>query len=251
MFTVGERDRLRERLLARAEADDSVVGAAFTGSYAVGDEDRWSDTDLVLAVRGDLAPTLERWTGWLYDDLGARHHWDLRVGAAVVRVFLLPGWLEIDLTFTPEGEFGPRGPQWRTVFGTPRPLEPFAPPDADTLIGLLWHHALHARVCVERARWWQAEHWISALRDHVIALACLRLGHPAAYAKGAHLLPAGLSTALEATLVRSLDAAELHRALSATVGVVTAELERFRPALAARLAPMLAELTDTPPGESR
>jgi hypothetical protein len=80
----------------------------------------------------------------------------------------------------------------------------------------------------------------------VITLACLRLGHPAAHAKGAHLLPDGLSTALEATLVRSLTAAELHRALSATVGVVTAELERSRPELAARLVPMFAELTNTP-----
>jgi hypothetical protein len=106
-------------------------------------------------------------------------------------------------------------------------------------------------VCVERARWWQAEHWISALRDHVVALACLRLGHPAAHAKGAHLLPDDLSTALESTLVRSLTAAELHRALGATIDVVTAELERSRPELAPRLAPMLAELANTPPGTCR
>ncbi|MFE3030758.1 hypothetical protein ACFXKY_03835 [Streptomyces canus] len=251
MFTTGERDRLRERLLARAEADANVVGAAFTGSHAVGEGDRWSDTDLVLAVRGELVPTLERWTGWLYDDLGARHHWDLRVGAAVIRVFLLPGWLEIDLTFAPEAEFGPRGPQWRTVFGRPRSLEPFPPPDGDTLVGLLWHHALHARVCLERGRYWQAEHWISALRDHVITLACLRLGHPAAHAKGAHLLPDDLSTALESTLIRSLTVVELHRALGATIDVVTAELERSRPELALRLAPMLAELANTPPGAGR
>ncbi|MFF7173438.1 hypothetical protein [Streptomyces pseudovenezuelae] len=250
MFTIEERDRLRERLLARAEADDHVVGAAFTGSLAAGEGGRWSDTDLVLAVRGDLPPALERWTGWLYDDLGARHHWDLRVGAAVVRVFLLPDWLEIDLTFAPEAEFGPRGPRWRTVFGRPRPLEPFPAPDGDTLVGLLWHHALHARVCLERARWWQAEHWISALRDHVITLACLRLGHPAAYAKGAHLLPGDLSTALEPTLVRSLTATELRRALDATIGVVTAELHRSRPELALRLAPMLDELVNTAPGKS-
>ncbi|MFJ4198764.1 hypothetical protein ACIP2Y_03915 [Streptomyces sviceus] len=98
---------------------------------------------------------------------------------------------------------------------------------------------------------WQAQHWISALRDHVITLACLRLGHPAAHAKGAHLLPHDLSTALEATLVRSLTAAELHRALRATIAVVTAELERSRPELAPRLAPMLAELANTPPGKCR
>ncbi|MEU9169012.1 hypothetical protein AB0D34_14615 [Streptomyces sp. NPDC048420] len=246
MFTVEERDRFRKRLLARAEADDTVVGAAFTGSYADHEGDRWSDTDLVLAVRGDLTPTLDRWTGWLYDDLGARHHWDLSVGAGVIRVFLLPGWLELDLTFAPETEFGPRGPQWRTVFGRPRPLEPFAPPDADTLTGLLWHHALHARACIERGRWWQAEHWISALRDHVITLACLHLDLPSAHAKGAHLLPDDLSAELATTLVRSLAAEELHRALTAVVAAARTELAHSRPELATRLTPMLAELTNTP-----
>jgi hypothetical protein len=152
------------------------------------------------------------------------------------------GWLEIDLTFAPQAEFGPRGPQWRTIFGRPRPREPFPDPDRDTLAGLTWHHALHARICIERGRWWQAEHWISAMRDHVITLACLRLGYPAHYAKGAHLLPGDLTVPLEATLVRSPDEPELCRALAATIDVVTAELERTDPMLAGRLRPMLAEL---------
>jgi hypothetical protein len=159
-------------------------------------------------------------------------------------VFLLPGWLEIDMTFAPEAAFGPRGPQWLTVFGQARPLEPFAAPDRDALIGLVWHHALHARVCIERSRWWQAEHWISAMRDHSITLACLRLDYPSAYAKGAHLLPDDLTAALETTLVRSLAESELHRALRATINVVTDELERSDPGLATRLRPMLAELAD-------
>ena len=244
MFTVEERDRVREHLLARAEADDTIVGAAFTGSHAVGESDRWSDTDLVLAVRGELTPTLSRWTRWLYDDFGAQHHWDLPTGPRIIRVFLLPGWLEIDLTFAPEAEFGPRGPQWRTIFGQAQPLELFAAPDRDALAGLVWHHALHARVCIKRSRWWQAEHWISAMRDHAITLACLRLGYPAAYAKGSHLLPDDLTAPLETTLVRSLAEPELRRALSAAINVVTDELERSDPALATRLRPMLAELAD-------
>jgi predicted nucleotidyltransferase len=37
----------------------------FTGSHATGEDDRWSDTDLVLAVRGELSPVLNRWTRWL------------------------------------------------------------------------------------------------------------------------------------------------------------------------------------------
>jgi hypothetical protein len=242
VFTVGERDRVQELLLARAEADDAVAGAGFTGSHATGEDDRWSDTDLVLAVRGELSPVVNRWTRWLYDVLGALHHWDLPAGTRLIRVFLLPGWLEIDLTFTPEEEFGPRGPQWRTLFGQPRPLAPFPAPDPDTLAGLIWHHAWHAHVSIERDRGWQAEHWISTMREHVITLACVRLDYPAAHAKGAHLLPRRLATALETTLVRSLSEAELRRALAAVISVVTGELPCCDPALAARLEPMLAEL---------
>jgi hypothetical protein len=242
MFSVEERDRLREQLLARAGADDRIVGAAFTGSEAVGDSDRWSDTDLVLAVQGELTPVLDRWTRWLYRELGAQHHWDLPTGAGIIRVFLLPGWLEIDLTFAPEGEFGPRGPQWRTVFGQPQSRVPSPAPDPRHLTGLIWHHALHARICIERGRWWQAEHWISAMRDHAITLACERLGHPAHYAKGAHLLPDDLTAPLETTLIGSLTEPELRRALAVTINLAADELRRSDPPLAARLRPMLAEL---------
>lgn len=246
MFTATQRDRVREQLLDRAEADAAITGAAFTGSLAAGEGDRWSDVDLVLAVRGELSPVLDRWTQWFYGELGAVHHWDLPAGATVIRVFLLPGWIEIDLTFAPEDEFGPRGPQWRTIFGQARPRAPFPAQDPRYLTGLIWHHARHARVCLERGRWWQAEHWISAIRDHAITLACLRLGYPAHYAKGAHLLPDDLTAPLEATLVRSLAEPELRRALGATIGVATGELARSDPALTARLRSMLAELAGPP-----
>ena len=252
MFSVEERDRIRACLLAFAEADTAVVGAAFTGSHAVGDADRWSDIDLVLGVRHGLAPTLSRWTAYLYDEFGALHHWDLPADGRIVRVFLLPRWLELDITFAEEAAFGARGPQWRTLFGRPRSLEPFGSPDVGTLIGLAWHHALHARVCIERGRGWQAAHWIGALRDHVISLACLRLGHPAHYAKGAHLLPGAVTAPLEATLVRTVTGPELRRALAAAVSALTDELGRSDPALAGRLQGMLTELTDADssgPGE--
>jgi hypothetical protein len=242
VLSAAERDRVRERLLARAEADTAVTGAALTGSHASGTADRWSDADLVLAVRGDLAPTVDAWTAWLATEFRARHHWDLPAGPSVVRVFLLPGWLEVDLTFTPETAFGPRGPHWHTVFGRTRPQEPFPARDRDTLAGLIWHHALHARVCIARDRGWQAEHWISAIRDHLITLACLRLGHPADYAKGAHLLPAEITAALEATLVRALTTPELHRALDAATELAAGELQHTDPALTARLRPMFDEL---------
>jgi hypothetical protein len=251
VFTVAERERVRARLLELAEADPSVAAAAVTGSAAVGDEDEWSDVDLAFAIPGDLQDALGDWTHVLYGELGALHHWDLPFGSTVYRVFLLPGCLEVDIAFAPIGEFGPRGRTWRTVFGEAAELSPPAPPPRDELVGRAWHHVLHARSCIERGKPWQAEYWISAVRDQVIALACLRLGHETAYAKGAHHLPEAVRTALEPGLVRSLDRAELRRALAAAAGALADELDRTDATLATRLRPVLAELAPTRTSSAR
>lgn len=242
MFEVAGRDQVRERLLALAVDDPGVVGAAIIGSLAGEGGDRWSDLDLGFGVEGDLDAALKRWTVRLYRDFGALHHWDLVSGTSVYRVFLLPGWLEVDLSFTPAADFGPRGPRWRTVFGEIARTEEVGAPSRDHLVGLAWHHAWHAKVCIERHQWWQAEYWIGAVRAQVISLACLRLGYPTSYAKGAHLLPAEVTASLEQTLVRSVDEAELRRALAVAVESLSVELERTDPDLACRLVPALNEL---------
>jgi predicted nucleotidyltransferase len=242
VFSPEEREQVRQRLLEAAEADPGVVGAAFTGSVVAGAQDDWSDIDLALGIDGELAPALERWAELLDRDFGALHHWDLPWGSSVYRVFLLPGWLEVDIAFTPAADFGPRGPNWRTVFGETVDVAPNAPVPQDELVGLAWHHVLHARACVERGKPWQAEWLISALRDHVLSLGCLRLGHITRFAKGADLLPPELAEPVEAALVRSLDETELRRALAAATEAFAAELERVDPALAAALQPMLAEV---------
>jgi hypothetical protein len=83
---------------------------------------------------------------------------------------------------------------------------------------------------------------IDNARDNVFALACLRLGQPVRFARGADSLPDELKAPFEATLVHSLDEAELERALVATKDVFAEELERTDAALASRLAPLLEEL---------
>jgi predicted nucleotidyltransferase len=242
VFTPDEREQVRRRLLELAEADPGVVAAAATGSHVAGAEDEWSDVDLGFAIDGDLDAALERWAALLYRDFGALHHWDLPWLTSVYRVFLLPRWLEVDIAFTPAADFGPRGPNWRTVFGPTVDVEHNAPVPERELVGQAWHHVLHARACIERRKPWQAEWLISGLRDHVLALACLRHGQITRFAKGADRLPRELTEPLEDALVRSLDEAELRRALAAGAASYAAELERHDPALAAALEPMLDEL---------
>ena len=163
----------------------------------------------------------------------------------------LATWLEVDIAFTPVADFGPLGPSWQTVFGETVELVASAQPSLDEFVGHAWHHALHARACIERGRYWQAEYWISGLRDQIIALACLRLGQTTSYAKGAHLVPREVVEPLEAGLVRGLDEAELRRALAAAAVALAGELEESDGALANRLRPMLRDVTGWRPPSDR
>lgn len=228
MFTVDRRERVQARLLESARADGRIVGAAITGSGAAGTADRWSDIDLFLGVADGVAvgETLDDWSATVYREFGAVHHFDLHAGSAVYRAFLLGDLLELDLGFAPAAGFGPVGAgAFQVVFGAPVPRRA-GQTDPGHLVGLAWHHVLHARTSIERGAVWRAEYWISGIRDHTLALACLRLGHPAGYAKGADRLPDAVTGPVRDALVRTLDPAELSRALRAATHAFLRELRR-------------------------
>jgi hypothetical protein len=64
---------------------------------------------------------------------------------------------------------------------------------------------------------WQAEHYVDAVRDHALSLACLSRGLPAAQARGYdELLPETLAR-FDRTHVGSVEPDELRRALAASV----------------------------------
>jgi hypothetical protein len=244
MFTTGRRQQVRAQLLDRAREDERVVGAAITGSAARGAEDRWSDVDLFFGVAtGEpVADVLGAWSAFAYRELGAVRHFDLRAGSAIYRAFLLSDLLEVDLGFAPAAEFGPLGEgDFHVVFGDAAQRQS-ADVDPGHVIGLAWHHVLHARTSIERGCAWRAEYWISGIRDHILTLACLRLGLPAAHAKGADELPLDITAPLREALVGGLDAAELTRALRATTRALLGELRETDAGVAAALEGPLAEL---------
>ncbi len=245
MFTPEERSAIRDLLIDRAHDDEKIMGAAVTGSGARDAEDRWSDVDLYLGVAEGIAreDALDEWSAFLYRELRALHHFDLDAGYAIYRGFLLPSGLEVDLAFAAAESFGPRGPSFRLVFGTV--VEQAAGQgrgQADQLIGLGWHHLLHAGTAIARGKPWQAEYCISATRDHVLTLACLRSGLSTAYAKGADALSSAITTPLEDALVRSLQPEELSRALHAAAAALLREVDAADPRLSARLQTVLESL---------
>ena len=246
MFSVDDREVLRSALLERASADPRITSIALTGSAAAGQQDRYSDIDLAFAVDNTdlVSAAIADFTSFMYDR-GALHHHDVPAGPWIYRVFFLPGALQVDLAFVPQAHFRPLGPAFQLVAGTAGEPQSFPSPTATDLIGLAWLHALHARTSILRGKLWQAEYMISAVRGHVLALACLRHNLPTAHARGFHLLPDSVTAPLTESLVAKLDAAELWRAFAVVLQSLTVELFNIDPALSGKTAAEIQSLAST------
>ncbi len=243
MFSVSDRDRIRDHVLQLAGSDARVVAGAVVGSLALDEGDRWSDLDLTFAVADDysILDVLEEWTRDLVEEFDAVHLFDLPSGASVYRVFLLPSCLQFDLSFTPASKFGASGPKFKLIFGRSVDKPYIQPPSAHELFGYAVHHALRARFCIERGRYWQAEYWISGVRDYALSLACRRRGIPASHARGFDDLPPAVRNEFRSALVTSLEPAELLRALGSAIEGLLHEADEVRE-LAIKVEPQLREL---------
>lgn len=244
MFTIQDRNRLRDRILEMADSDPRVVAGAVVGSLALSDGDRWSDLDLTFAVADEfpVLDVLEGWTQTIVEEFEAAHLFDLPSGASIYRVFLIPTCLQFDLSFTPASKFGAIGPKFKLLFGSAVEKPFLQPPSAHELFGYAVHHALRARFCIERGKVWQAEYWISSLRDYALNLACLRRGLPANHARGYDDLPAEVQASFKNSFVTSLERSELLRVLGCVVEGFLQETDEVKE-LAARVKPQLLELT--------
>ena len=104
-------------------------------------------------------------------------------------------------------------------------------------------YAREARACIERGRWWQAEHSINALRDNALAIACLGRGLPARFGRGHDDLPTEVLARFEKARIASLGRADLMEALRVAVDGLLSESGEVGE-LAAKTGPRLRELLE-------
>ena len=233
-------------MLRLAEEDDRVVAGAAVGSLAVDGGDAFSDLDLTFGIadRSPVTEVLEDWTRRLVDEQNAVRLADLQRGPTTYRVFLLPDALQFDLSMTPAAQFRPAGPRFRLLFGetAASPVGIPVPQMPADLFGWGVIYALHARACIERGRVWQAEHYVGAVRDHALAVACLREGVPAVQARGYDDLSAETLARFEDTHIAALDPGGLRAALAASVRALVGEGAKARLSHADVVSERLAEL---------
>src|SRR3989442_6922993 len=247
MFTPEERDALRSELLLRARSDPRMTGGALTGSASVADEDRWSDIDLAFGVRESerIREVLEDFTSYMREAHGALEHLDVLRDPWIYRVFLMRSTLQVDLAFAPAAHFRARARTFKLVFGEAAEPSHVADPDPRELIGYAWLYALHGRSSIARGRRWQAEYMIGLMREQVLSLACVRLGLPAREGRGTDQLPDEVTRPLEAALIGGLERADLVRAFAAATEGLIREIRSLDEALATRLTPTLAALSES------
>ena len=227
------------------------------GSLAVDGGDRYSDLDLTFGVADHVpvADVLDDWTRMLTGELDAVRLADLEHGPTTYRVFLLPDALQFDLSMTPAAQFRPAGPRFRPLFGKTAASESDVPAPrvagslfiptpaiAEEVFGWGVIYALHARACIERGRVWQAEHYVGAVRDHALSLACLRRGLPAVQARGYDDLSRETLARFQDAHVGGVDPAALRAALAASVLALLREGAEARLPHAETVAQRLAEL---------
>jgi hypothetical protein len=243
MFSSEDRERLTQALVALAREDKRIVSAAFVGGSASGG-DRWSDLDLTFGVDDTetVADVLSDWTARMEDDFAAVVLFDLPVQRTIYRVFLLPGALQVDLSFAPASEFGPLGPRFELIFGQAHERQWIsAAPTAQTF-GLAVHHAVRAHICIQRGRLWQAEYWQHQVRDLALTLACHEHGVEPRNGRGFDLLPTSIHERFASSFVSALSGEALIPALAAATKLLL-DYAPGTPAATERLRWMLQEIS--------
>ena len=246
MFSADDRDRVHDRVLEIAATDPRVVAAAVVGGLADGGGDRWSDLDLTFAVADGVAVSevLADWTREFTAEFDAVHLFDLPALRRSIECFCSRAACRS--TFRSRRPHGARGPKFELLFGDAVDLPQASPTSANELFGLGVHHAVRARFCIERSRWWQAEYWISGVRDQALALACRRRGLAVAHGRGFDDLPPDVLAQFDDALVRSLEPEELRRALTRAVSGLLRESADASD-VAPRVEAQLRELSDYSP----
>ncbi|MBD79536.1 MAG: hypothetical protein CL840_11515 [Crocinitomicaceae bacterium] len=237
LFKEEERTALYNQLVQIGQLDNRIIGGALVGSFAADKQDKWSDLDISFGIKGDINPkkVLDKWADLLSMDYEIIHYFDVPHSLAIYRVLLFSSGLEVDLSVIPESEYGPKSPNFRLLFGRALENKKFPNPSIEKLRGWGWHHVMHANSSINRGKLWQAEFWISNLREHIIALKCLRFGLPSAHGRGVDQLPKSELNYLDKTLIKAIEVKELRTSLNSSTQLLVEEIAKSNKTLAGKL----------------
>jgi hypothetical protein len=252
LYSAAYRGRVLDELTAALMEDGRIAGAVLVGSGAAGFRDRYSDIDLAVLV-GDEAKVDEVYADWW----GRIHAFFPIVDAFKEQPrhlygFLLDGFLELDVGFQGEAGLYERKPRWRILFDRrgviPSLMKTKGKPAVDQAAAHekrmqdSWYYVLHCVNSIQRGQPLRASFFIATLRDEAALMAGLSRGLRTgvdSYFEDTDRLPEEVRRRIGEALPRSLDPAELLRALKTTVDVYYGEAGNLDVKLGMDRAPRL------------
>ncbi len=222
MFSSEYRESVRRKIIEYSKSDARITSAAAVGSYARKCQDRWSDIDLTFGFDPvhSIDTMLKSWTEYVSNEYSGVPILDIKRGKTIYRVFVFPGCLQVDLSFTPQSDFGPAGPHFDLLFGTFNENTAIVSNTIDDSFGYMMHHLIRVRICIERKRLWQAEYWLNEARNYALKIACRARGLNTDHGRGFDDLPASLLEPLKASIIRELSSDELMKGLQCIVSIL-------------------------------
>lgn len=243
MFTIEYREKVRQRIIRRAREDVRIVSAAEVGSYASDAKDRWSDLDLTFGVdeSQSVNDILNSYSDFMFSEFSGKKLLDIRSGKTIYRVFILPGCLQVDLSFSPESAFGAAGPHFNLLYGKQFEIEQPPKQSVDELLGYTLHHLLRGWISIERNKLWQAEFWISEARNYILKIACISNNLNPNYGRGFDSIPELILEQLKGSLICELSKNQLQKSLRIIISSLPS-ISKQSEALCAEFKDMLEEL---------
>ncbi|MBK9247889.1 MAG: nucleotidyltransferase domain-containing protein [Ignavibacteria bacterium] len=244
LFTIEKREEIRNAIISNVKSDNRIVSAAVIGSYSRGEVDRWSDIDLTFGI-DETVPTntvMDSMTEYMIQEFQAVVLFDISRGTTMYRVFILPGCLQVDLSFSSVSHFGAVGSHFTLLYGSslekPQPM----PQKTRELFGYMIHHLLRAKFCAERDRLWQAEFWLAEARNYALKLACISHNLTIDYGRGYDDLPQEVLDCFTGSFIAQITKEEIVRGIReviAGIPMISDEVREY----ADELGDILTEIT--------
>jgi len=239
MFTHSERQAVLRQLVQGLESDGRIVGIVLVGSTAIGFADKYSDIDLVVVVDSQqpTKPVFREWVSRLDSELAPIHRFEVSFDENnFLAGFLLPRCLEIDLGVVNFDALIAKKERWKVVYDKTGQIEDKlqdswderAQEDVHAIgrkLASVWHYIIQAVISVQRKQLWRALHNLEEVRNRGLQLAGLRRGLAVSHFREIDQLPLEVKREFERTMVHSVTAEEILRALRLATDCFFRELQ--------------------------